>query len=70
MKTLNQKQIEELEKHLVDYQQVKKGRIGFGEIAKNNLVAVTHYFKTFTVRYITMSSGMPKIATVHVLNTL
>jgi hypothetical protein len=70
MKMLSRKQLEELEQHLSDYQQVEKAMVGFGEIAKNNSVAVTHYFKTFTVRYLTISSGMPKIATVHVLNTL
>lgn len=70
MNKLNQVQTEELEQHLADYQQVQKDRIGFGEVSSKNLVAVTHCFKTFTVRYITMSSGMPKIAKVHVLNTL
>ena len=42
----------------------------FAEVAKNNSVAQTHYFKSFTVRYLTRSSGMPKIAMVYVVNTL
>jgi len=69
MYKLNKEQMKELEKHLDTYQQVEKERITFGEVAKNNLVSITHYFKTFAVRYITISSGMPTMAVVHVIKT-
>lgn len=68
MNKLDQEQMKELEQHLADYQQVDKNRIFFNDIAKNNLVAVTHCFRTFKVRYIVISSGMPKMAMVQVLN--
>jgi len=67
MYKLNRKQMKELEKHLEVYQGVEKERITFGKVAKNNLVSVTHYFKTFAVRYITISSGMPSMAMVDVI---
>lgn len=68
MITLNKTQIKELEEHLLEYHQVD--RVSFGEVAKNNLLAITQHFKSFTVRYITISSGNPKTAMVHTLNTL
>ena len=65
---LNKRQLKEIESYLADYQQVSEDNICFGEVSKNNLVSILHYFKTFTIRYIIRSSSMPKMAMVYVLN--
>ncbi len=65
---LNNQQMIELAQHLSTFQQVNKDRITFSTVSHNNMLSNTQHFETFSVRYVTHSSGMPAIATVDILN--